>query len=60
MPSSPSIQQVIASPGEVDDVAVEGVELADDRVEDAADVGGQLLGAALRAELLGQGLGQRA
>ena len=36
---------------EVDDVAAAAVELVDDGVEDAADVGRQLLGAALRAEL---------
>ena len=44
---------------EVDDVAAEAVELVDDRVEDAIQVGGQLLGAALRPELVGQRLGQR-
>ena len=44
--------------GEVDDVAVVGVELVDDGVEDAPDVGRQLLRATLRAELLGQRLGQ--
>ena len=36
---------------EVDDVAAETVELADEGLEDAVEVGGQLLGAALRAEL---------
>ena len=44
---------------EVDDVAVVRVQRLDDRVEDAPDVGGQLLGATLGAELLGQRLGQR-
>ena len=43
---------------EVDDVAVIRVELVDDGVEDAPDVGRQLLGATLRAELLGERLGQ--
>ena len=45
---------------EVDDVAAAPVELVDDGVEDAAEVGGQLLRAALRAELVGEGLGERA
>ena len=44
---------------EVDDVAAVRVELRDDRVEDAVQVRGQLLGAALRAELGRQGFGQR-
>ena len=43
---------------EGDDVAAHAVELVDDRVEDEIQAGGQLLGAALRPELLGQGLGQ--
>ena len=59
MPSSPSSQQVIASPREVDDVAAAPVELVDDRVEDPAERRGQLLGAALRAELVGERLGER-
>ena len=41
--------------GEVDDIAVEGVELVDDGMEDAADVRRELLGAALGAELLAPG-----
>ena len=45
---------------EVDDVAAEALELGDERVEDAVQMGGQLLGAALRAELVGERLGQRA
>ena len=44
---------------EVDDVAAVAVELRDDRVEDAVQVRRQLLGAALRAELGGQRLGER-
>ena len=44
---------------EVDDVSAPPVELLDDGVKDAADVGGELLGAALRAELGGECLGQR-
>ena len=44
---------------EVDDVAAEPVELADDGVEDPADVGGQLLGAPLRPELVRERLGER-
>ena len=44
---------------EVDDVAAEAVELGDERVEDAIEVRRQHLGAALRAQLVGQRLGQR-
>ncbi len=44
---------------EVDDVATIRVDLGDDGVEDAIEVGGQLLGPALRAELVGEGLRQR-
>ena len=44
--------------GEVDDVAVVRVELLDDRVEHAADVGRELLGAALWSQLVREGLGQ--
>ena len=42
--------------GEIDDVAAASVELLDDGVEDAAEVRGQLLGAALRPELVRPGL----
>ncbi len=44
---------------EVDDVAAEAVELGDERVEDAVEVRRQHLGATLRAQLVGQRLGQR-
>ncbi len=44
---------------EVDDVAAETLELGDERVKDPVQVGGQLLGAALRPELVRQRLGQR-
>ena len=43
---------------EGDDVAAHAVELVDDRVEDEIQARGQLLGAALWPELLGQRLGQ--
>ena len=44
---------------EVDDVAAETLDHLDERVEHAIQMGCQLLGAALRAELVGQRLGQR-
>ncbi len=44
---------------EVDDVAAETLESGDKRVEEPVEVGGQLLGAALRAELVRQRFGQR-
>ena len=44
---------------EVDDVAAEGIELADHGVEHAADVRRQLLRPALGSQLPGEGLGQR-
>ncbi len=44
--------------GEVDDVAVVGIELADDCVEHPADVGRELLRTTLGPELPGEGLGQ--
>ena len=44
---------------EVDDVTAEALEIGDQRVKDAVEVGGELLGPALRAELVRQRLGQR-
>ncbi len=44
---------------EVDDLAAEAVELGDDGVEDEIEAGGQLLGATLRPELVGERLRQR-
>ena len=44
--------------GEVDDVAAEAIELGDDRADDIAEDRGEGLGAALRAQLGGEGLGQ--
>ncbi len=44
--------------GEVDDVAVELVELGDDGMEDPSDVDSQFLCAALRSQFPGQRLGQ--
>ena len=43
---------------EIDDVAASAIELLDDGMEHPPDVRGQLLGAALGTELLGEGLGQ--
>ena len=44
--------------GEVDDVATVAIELLDDGVEDAAQVGGEFLCAPLRAELVRERIGQ--
>ena len=44
---------------EVDDIAAEAIELGDDGVKDPIQVRRQLLGPALRSELVGKRLGQR-
>ena len=44
---------------EVDDLSAEALDVVDHRVEDAVQMCGQLLGAALRTQLVGQCFGQR-
>ena len=46
-------------PAEVDDLAAIPIDVVDHRMEHAVQMGGQFLGASLRAQLVGEGLGER-